>query len=221
MISLELKECYIENNDKDICINTTNLLKLDEILALMNRKQLNDMIKVLKIQETNNFKNETLRVILEKYIKNNLQIILTRLTKKEYILLKGLLKNNGELLYEESLSNITLYLSRLGLVFSKKYRDNRKIIAMPLDIYEQCYYYAFNSFVSKRVGLNEKVTKLLEYIIYYYGTLDTENLYDIFYSLFDEIIDKTDLMNILNENRYKITKMNFCEGYWYHRKQQD
>lgn len=220
MICLELNKCYIKNNDKDIYINTTNLLKLDDILALMNRKQLNNMIKVLKIKENNNFKIETLRVIIERYIKSNLQVIVARLTRKEYVLLQRLLKNNGELQYEESLSNIILYLSRLGLAFSKKYKDNRRVIAMPVDIYEQCYYYAFNSLVSKRIGLNEKVTKVLEDIIYYYGKLDTENLYNVFFSLFDERIDKTDLMNILNENRFKITEMNFCEGYWYHSKQQ-
>jgi hypothetical protein len=220
MICLEFKGCYIEDNhDKYIYINTNNLLNLKEILGLLTRSQLNNMFKVLRIQETGLLKIEILRETLEKYIKNNIQLILARLTKNEYDLLQRLLKNHGELQYEDGLSNIIVYLSKLGIVFLKNYRDHKKMIAMPLDIYEQCYYYTFNSFVSKRIRLNEKVNKVLEDIIYYYGMLDTENLYNIFYSLFDERIDKTDLMDILNENRFKITEVSFCEGYWYHRKQ--
>jgi hypothetical protein len=217
MIYLKFMKSNIKDKDIEyMTINTNYLYKLKDLLKLMTRNKLDEMCKVLKVRGTTQLEKEELMETLESYIKANIKSIITRLTNDEYNLLQNLLKNHGEVDYEDSLLNTTLYLNKLGMVFLRRESGQNMKIFIPLDIYEQSYYYTFNSLIFKSIKLNEKVNKALDYILYNYGIMDTENLYSMFNLLFDEKVDKLDFMNILNENLFKIKDLKFYDGYWQH-----
>lgn len=189
---------------------------LADALATYDKNQLDVIRRNLNIPGLSSANKPKLVAALEENIKDLLSVIFKRFTQTEYGIVKSLVKNKGKLAFKEELSDILLYLRSFGIIGCYINESSEKYIFIPDDLLGLTKKAFDDTSISAVVEKNEKVKKLVKGYLYYYGAVESLELYDLINKhLKGNILDIPTATNLFFDIASKNLGICYDNNYWY------
>ncbi|MDP4091437.1 MAG: SEC-C domain-containing protein [Bacillota bacterium] len=187
-----------------------------EILRSYQRTELDEVKRILGLRGLSGLNKEKLSSAMVEMIKSQLPIILSRLTGKEFKIIRKLVKSKGCLLYTTDIRDELLYLRKLGFIGCFTDESGSRYIFLPVDIFESIDEICSSLEVVGCIKLNERVNKLLKGLLYHYGVIAYSRLQEYIKPFFRELPSSLRIMQIVLENSYKEYGLCYDGTYLYH-----
>jgi len=196
-----------------LCLNKQ--VTLYETLTTYTKNDLDDVRKYLDISGISSLNKQKLAEALDINIKRILPEILKKFTDSEYKLLKKMDDQKGILKYKEEFFNGFYYLRRFGVIGCFKDSNDQNYIFIPKDILLDINSLINNITIVSEIKQNEKITKLLKGLLFYYGAIPFHMAYDMITNYIKKDLDMVTVFNIIYETSTKDEEVYFHNNYWY------
>jgi len=196
-----------------LCLNKQ--VTLYETLTTYTKNDLDDVRKYLDISGISSLNKQKLAEALDINIKRILPEILKKFTDSEYKLLKKMDEQKGILKYKEEFFNGFYYLRRFGVIGCFKDSNDQNYIFIPKDILLDINSLINNITIVSEIKQNEKITKLLKGLLFYYGAIPFHIAYDMITNYIKKDLDMVTVFNIIYETSTKDEEVYFHNNYWY------
>lgn len=194
---------------------------LHETLATHTKSDLDEVRKELNILGISSLNKQKLAEALDVNIKRILPEILKKFTDSEYKLLRKMVSQHGILQYKEELFNDYSYLRRFGIIGCFKDSNEVNHIFIPEDIVSDINSLMNDITIVFEIKQNEKVTKLIKGLLFYYGAIPFHTAYDMITNYIKKELDMTTIFNIIYESSTKDDELNFDNNHWYSKQVSD
>ncbi|MBU3188172.1 SEC-C domain-containing protein [Clostridium bowmanii] len=204
-------------NANNFCKMFTSLNKqvsLYETLATYTKNDLDEVRKDLCISGISSLNKQKLAMALDANIKALLPEILKKFTDSEYKLLRNMMKHNGILEYKDEFSDVLSYLRRFGIIGCFKDNNDENYIFIPEDILMSISALINNLNIVSEIKQNEKVTKLLKGLLFYYGVLPFQKAHDMITNYTKKHDPMVNTFNIIYESFKKDDEVYVHNDYW-------
>lgn len=191
-------------------------VSLLETLRSYSKLDLDEIRKFLNLSGLSTLSKQKLSSAMEKEIKEMLPNIISRLTEREYRIIKRLVKNGGTLSYSIEIRDELLYMKKLGFIGFFTAPSGQRFLYLPDDTLQIIRDTCSNLEVVSSIHLNEKINKLIRGLLYHYGAIDYKNLSEYLDKYFKEPISKYEILSFLVENSRKEYGIKFDGTYLYH-----
>jgi hypothetical protein len=170
--------------------------------------------KNLNISGVSSLNKHKLAEALDINIKRLLPKILRKFTNIEYKLIKNIVNQKGILKYKDGFFNGVSYLRRFGIIGCYKDSNDQNYIYIPQDILVDINSLLNDLTIVAEIKQNEKVTKLLKGLLFYYGAIPSEKAYDMINNYIKKDLDMNTIFNIIYESAIKDREVYFHNNYW-------
>ena len=171
-----------------------------EYLRGLTLDELKEIRKFWSIAGTSSLKKDELIDTIEKYILENITYVLEIFDEERYNLFLEILSNNGYA-NVEYLTPVNLsYLRKTGIVFSGII-DNKLSIVLPVEVIEIVSKWLESNKAKEQIQSNDKIIRIIKGILYHYGVIKENQLFNIFKGISKIDISMDTLVKIVM-NRY-------------------
>lgn len=191
-------------------------VSLLETLRSYSKLDLDEIRKSLNLRGLSSANKHMLSSSMEVKIKEMLPNIISRLTDREFKIVKRLIKNDGTLLYNPEIGDELLYLRRLGFIGCFTAPSNCRFVYLPDDTLQLTRDICSNLKVISSIRLNEKLNKLIRGLLYHYGAIDYMKIHKYLDKYLKEPASEYEILNFLVENSRKEYGIKFDGTYLYH-----
>lgn len=171
-----------------------------EYLQGLTLDELKEIRKFWSIQGTSSLKKDELVSVLEESILKNIDSLTEMLDEERFYLILEVASNNG---YAE-VNNLTpqnlSYLRKTGILFPGIFNEN-SVVVLPSEIIEIVKNWCDDSNIKEKIMLNDTVIKVIKGILYHYGVVKENQLFNVFKGISKIDIDMDTLIKIVM-NRY-------------------
>ncbi|MGH4137373.1 YecA family protein [Clostridium sp.] len=202
------------NNFCKMFASLNKQVSLYETLATYTKNDLDEVRKNLCISGISSLNKQKLAMALDANIKALLPEILKKFTDSEYKLLKKLMKHKGILKYKDEFSDVFSYLRRFGIIGCFKNNNDENYIFIPEDILMSSSLLINNLNIVSEIKQNEKVTKLLKGLLFYYGVIPFQKAHDMITNYTKKHYDMVTIFNIIYESCKKDDEVYLRDNYW-------
>lgn len=190
-------------------------VSLYETLTTYTKNDLDDVRKGLNISGISSLNKQKLAEALEVNIKILLPEIFKKFTDIEYKLVKNMVNHKGILKYNEELFKGFSYLRRFGIVGCFKDSNDYNYIFIPEDILKGIISLINDITIVAEIKQNEKVTVLLNGLLFYYGAIPSSKAYEMITNYIKKDLGMVTIFNIIYESSIKDNELYFNKDYWY------
>lgn len=209
------------NNFCKMFASLNKQVSLYETLATYTKNDLDEVRKDLCISGISSLNKQKLAMALDANIKALLPEIFKKFTDSEYKLLKNMMKHEGILKYKDEFSDVFIYLRRFGIIGCFKDNSDGNYIFIPEDILMTINSLINNLNIVSEIKQNEKVTKLLKGLLFYYGMLPFQKAHDMISNYTKKHEPMVNTFNIIYENFKKDDEVYVHNDYWCSKKVSD
>lgn len=209
-----LKNTFNDDKEKEI----SSLFKAfkgdstsDNLLKALTKGELDNIRKSINVAGTSSLKKNELAEHLDNYIKNNLEFIFKNyITQNEFQYINLVIKNNGTYVYNHNDYSVVKSLKLLGILFTVV-EDKIDKVVIPKEYINEINTLIGSKDIEEEVIRNNKIVKIIEGLLYYYGIAPFDVLWEKIKSVIDVEIDKdkasTFIVNYSNRNdSFKVYK---------------
>lgn len=166
--------------------------------------ELKEIRKFWSIQGTSSLKKDELVLVLEEKILKNVESLAEIFDEERFNLISEVVTKGG---YAE-VNNLTpqnlSYLRKTGVLFPGILNKN-SVVVLPAEIIEIAKKWDSDSSIKEKIQLNDKVIKVIKGILYHYGVVKENQLFNVFKGISKIDIDMDRLIKVVL-NRYAYTK---------------
>ncbi|MGV8980734.1 YecA family protein [Clostridium sp.] len=202
------------NNFCKMFASLNKQVSLYETLATYTKNDLDEVRKDLCISGISSLNKQKLAMALDANIKALLPEILKKFTDSEYKLLRNMMKHEGILKYKDEFSDVLSYLRRFGIIGCFKDNSDENYIFIPEDILMTISSLINNLNIVSEIKQNEKVTKLLKGILFYYGVIPFQKASDMITNYTKKQYDVITIFDIIYESLKKDDEVYVHNDYW-------
>lgn len=162
--------------------------KLIDVLLGLTKNELDDIRSNLAVAGASSLKKQELAEVLEKAIIDFAPNWFANIDNSQYEILEKMIKENACVKGDSFNAYQVDYLNSIGILFSGS-KDKEHHLLLPEEL-ESIFNKINDKAFKKRVLLNNETIRLATGILFYYGYLDYEQLYD----MVTKIINKKKLL---------------------------
>lgn len=179
-------------NWRDISVPVT----LKDALTRLTKDELSDIRKQLDIKGASQFKKGELIDLLQAQIPDSLEMISWTMDQERYNIVKNILGNGGVITEPKLADHQIEYFRSYGILFTGTYQS-KKIIVMPEEIVKKFLFQEDNLEIKRIYRRNSEWIKLTQGLLYYYGTLNIEELLNLLKKYRNEEIDVSKYLSVM------------------------
>lgn len=184
--------------DKKIWQNIGLPFTLKEGLNRLTKNELDDIRKQLNIRNASQLRKAELIDVLEENILQTIGIICSQLDRERYDIIRKIAVN-GEYTDLSSLErHQILFLRSIGIIFTGTHEGKRKLL-IPNELIEEILHLNEDKQIRQRMNRNTEWIKLTQGLLYYYGTLDLQQLIDFMRKYTDEPLHVQEYLSIIDD----------------------
>ncbi|MCT2535512.1 SEC-C metal-binding domain-containing protein [Aquibacillus koreensis] len=176
---------------------------LDEVLSKYTKHELDTIRKKLDIKNASSLKKADLAALLVERIPAYLTDIQHLWDNERFQLLRNIANNGGQMPTPNLEAKQMEYFKNTGLIFTGT-SDNEKILALPDELVESVLSMKNDLNVRARISRNTEWITLTYGLLYYYGTLNSNQMIDLLEKYTKEPIDYRDYTRVISDaNDYR------------------
>ncbi|WEG14712.1 SEC-C metal-binding domain-containing protein [Pullulanibacillus sp. KACC 23026] len=176
---------------------------LEDALTNYTKSDCDDIRKRYDIKKASNLKKADLIAVLSERIPEHLENYIQLWDSERFDWLIKIAANDGQLLAPGLTDGQIDYFRSTGLIYTGIY-EGKKIAVVPQDVIESIKALKTNIKLRAAIKKNTEWIKLARGLLYYYGTLDTEQLVGFLESYMKKKVPFDDFQKVLEEaNRFK------------------
>jgi hypothetical protein len=188
---------------------------LKDFLSTFTKSDLDDIRQNFELTGVSSLKKAELIDVLNINIKDNLFLLINKLTNKDYKFILNTIKNEGIHQYMEEYRDTFLYLRKHGMMYGASVGDQKYFI-IPKDL-QSTLKLLFNDITMiNKIKLNDKLLNLTKGLLYYYGVLKTTQFSDMLNSYLKEKLTSEVLIEKISEFSKKDKNICLSNNCLYH-----
>lgn len=193
-----------EKSNKKLKGNINRSFTHLDYLKSMTKDELDNIRKMLEISGVSKLKKDELSKVLVDNIKLRIRDLLEKkVTLKEYKLISRIVHQGGILAYDDIFKEEALFLRSLGIVFSGKDEYKELIMLIPKELLGDIRVLLTDSSLGEAIEKKDKLLRITRGLLYYYGVMNSRNLYERVYKLSNSNLNYDEYISIL---------MDYCEN---------
>ncbi|WP_161949646.1 SEC-C metal-binding domain-containing protein [Bacillus dakarensis] len=165
----------LDKKDQRIWSKITVPISMNEALSSLNKSDLDQIRRHLKIKNASSLKKAELITLLEKEIPELLQDMLSMFDMGLYEMIKEIVNQDGYITAPDLTDNQIDLLRATGFIFTGSFKDER-VIAIPQEIVHILKQLVRTEELNAVINRNTEWIQLTNGLLYYYGTLNTSDL---------------------------------------------
>lgn len=181
---------------------------LKDALSHYTRDELHNIRKELGIKNASNLKKAEIIELLAEQLPYHLEQFFKITYEKHYKFLEKIYKKNGVVKASDLPRVHVEYLRQKGFLFYGMV-NGEKVVTMPIELLNHFETLSTNFLIQAKIRKNTEWIKLMNGLLYYYGTLSYLDVHTYLEKYTNEKIDYTELYYIINE------KLNFEDDDYY------
>ncbi|WP_456276369.1 SEC-C metal-binding domain-containing protein [Bacillus sp. AK128] len=171
---------------------------LNEGLRTYTKTELDGIRKRLNIPNASHLKKEELISLLEERIPRNLEFVCQYWDIERFKMLLDLAGNGGHMMAPDLEASQITYLRECGFFYTGTL-NGKKILAVPVELIEPITALKDNLQVRAKVNRNTEWIKLTAGLLYYYGTLELQQLEEMIEKYTKENLHLREYLDVIHE----------------------
>ncbi|MEF9953158.1 MAG: SEC-C domain-containing protein [Clostridium sp.] len=216
----EVFERELEKIKRKLVAPVSEDFNLKDYLNIMTKDELTNIRRTLEVKGVSSYTKAQLIDKLEEVIKENLIDILHSITEREYYMLLMMIPKNGASLVNlEDLVQLKLMFSlrNWGIVYTGKI--NEAVYGLiPRDIFESMKTAIEDQKVSDSVSNTQKWLRAASGLLYFYGAVKKEKLYNMLVNILEEDKSYSDFEKIMGNAAKNSILINEANDIYYYYK---
>lgn len=197
--SKDLRSEQEENEYKKFWSEIKVPFSLHEELSKYKKYELDSIRKKLQIKNASSLKKAELILLLEEKIPEYLENIYRLWDSERFKLVMKIASSDGYIIAPDLTSDQVNYFRGNGLVYTGT-MEGKQVLAMPNELLEPIKAMKNNVMVRGIVNRNTEWIKLTRGLLYYYGTLSTNQLLEMLESYTKETIPLKEFVNVIEDS---------------------
>ncbi|SES62780.1 SEC-C motif-containing protein [Oceanobacillus limi] len=192
-------------------------ITLDEGLRKYTKAELDAIRKRLHIKNASGLKKAELIALLQEKIPEQVEELSGTWDEERFNLLKEMANQAGVMEAPALTVDQVNYLRETGIIFTGIIEDKR-ILAIPEEVIEPIKSLTHNVNIRSKIQRNTNWVKLTNGLLYYYGTLELDQIVHLLETYTTEPIDPSAYVSVIQDaNMYQNRIFTDEEGYAHHR----
>jgi SEC-C motif len=181
---------------------------LKNALERLSKDELSDIRKRLEIKSASHLKKGDLIELLSMSIPDLLEKIFVNMDLEPYNIVKKIIHNGGYIEEPKLDAHQLAYFRKYGIIFTGTY-EGKKIVAMPEELVKHQFIQEYDKQFMSICRRNTEWIKLTQGLLYYYGTLTIQELFDLLKKYSKEPISIYDYLTVMEvaSSYYKQIRM--------------
>lgn len=213
--SFEYLEIQFKKRFEKMFDGLKDVSSLADALATYDKNQLDVIRRNLNIPGLSSANKPKLIAALDENIKSLLSVVFKRFTETEYKFINNIIKHKGKIEFKEELSDILLYFRSFGIVGCFSNENGEKYVFIPEDLLNNIKALLKDEEINTSIKQNEKVKKLMKGYLYYYGAVESLELYDLVNQYCNEALDVPTATNLFFDIASKDFGICYDNNFWY------